>query len=410
MARTRLSAIAIEKLAPPTSGRIELYDAEVPGLTLRVSGSGAKSWSLTYRFKGTLRRLTLGQYPGVSLKLARDRAREARASIQRGADPVEENKAQERDKLLNGFASCVDDYVAKYAKPTQRTWKKTESVLKRFAVKAWGDRPVKEIRRRDVVDLLDEVSRTRPGQAHHLRCFLSHMFKWLIEREVLEASPLTGVAPRFKPQPRSRTLSDAEIVALWKATANLGGPFGAATRLLLLTGMRRDEVSRLRWDELDCDWAAMPASRMKNGRDFRAPLSATAKAIVGSQPKLTFIDRGELKTCPWVFSTNGKTPISGWGKAKERLDTFMSEEFREPVTEWRLHDMRRTVASGLAGLGYRTEIIKRVLAHVAKANDVTSVVYNWHTYDAEAMEAIQKWAAHIARLTTALAVVTDRPA
>jgi integrase len=345
--------------------------------------------------RGQARRLTLGQYPGVDLKLARERARDARAVIQRGEDPVERKKQEERDRQVNGFRSCVTEFVEKYAKPQQRTWKQTKRALDRLAVPVWGDRPVKEIRRRDVVELLDNVAKNTPCQANLLRAYLSRMFNWLIEREAVEVSPLLGVAPRTKPQPRSRILSDPELAALWKATAKLGGAFGAATRFLTTTGVRRDEASELRWDELDGDWAAMPGSRMKNGRDFRAPLSATAKTIVDSMPKL-----GE-----YVFTTTGKKPISGWGHVKARLDKLMSDELGEPVTEWRLHDLRRTLASGLARLGYRTEVIKRVLGHVAKATDVTSVVYNWHNYDAEAMEAVQKWAAHLAKLTTGLEVV-----
>lgn len=400
MARTRLTSIAVEKVAAPSSGRIELHDTEVPGLVLRVSASGSKSWSLTYRFKGVLTRLTLGQWPGLSLREARERAREARGTIQRGVDPAQERKAAEREQRLT-FSACVDDYIAKYAKPHQRTWKKTQSIMRRLAVAAWGDVPVRDIRRRDVVDLLDALSARTPYQANHLRCYLSHFFKWLMEREIIEASPLTGVAPRLKPQPRSRVLSDAEIAALWHATQQLGGPFGAATRLLLLTGMRRQEASALRWDELDGDWAAMPASRMKNGRDFRAPLSSAAKAIVESMPKMG----------AHVFTTTGKTPISGWGKVKERLDHVMVAELGEPVADWRLHDVRRTVASGLARLGYRTEIIKRVLAHVAATSDITSTVYVWHQFDEEALEAVNRWAVHVARVASRLSVVPpDRDA
>jgi integrase len=393
-----LTTLYIEKLPPPQFGRAEVHDKEVPGLILRVSPSGVKSWSFKYRSRsrqGAQQRLWLGQFPGVSLKLARERARDARGAVQRGSDPVEEKKVEEREARENGFESCVKDFIEKYAKPRNRTWEETKRILDRLAVPVWGSRPVKEIRRRDVVDLLDDVGRDTPYQANQLRAHLSKLFNWLLEREVVELNPVAGVAPRIKVQPRDRVLTDGEIITLWKATGRIGGAFGAAVRVLLLTGVRRDEAADLRWDELDGEWAAMPGSRMKNGRDFRAPLSATAKAIIDAQPKL----------CDHVFTTSGKKPISGWGKAKEKLDKYMSEELKEPVADWRLHDLRRTVASGLARLGYRTEVIKRVLGHVAKATDVTSVVYNWHNYDAEATEAVQKWAAHLAKLTTALEVV-----
>ncbi|WP_459868770.1 tyrosine-type recombinase/integrase [Halomonas shantousis] len=390
MARTRLTAAAVSKLPPPDSGRKEVYDAEVPGLTLRITASGVRSWSFTYRKNNKSRRLTLGQYPGVSLKLARERARDARASVQRGEDPVEDKKEKERERTRNGFDACARDFVEKYCKPNLKTWKKIDSCFERFAIPAFGDRPVKEIRRRDIVDLLDKVAAKTPGQAHHLRAFLSKMFKWLLEREIVEVNPVVGTAPRHKAQPRSRVLSEAEIVALWKATERLGGPFGACTRVLLLTGVRRDEASYLRWDELDGDFAKLPASRMKGGRDFKVPLSATAKDIVASMPAL-----GD-----YVFTTNGRSPISGWSKAKTRLDEYMGEELGESVPDWRLHDLRRTLASGLAMLGVRSEVIKRALGHAASANDVTAVHYLWHNYDTEALEAVQVWAGHIEKITS----------
>lgn len=389
MPSIRFTAVAVEKLVPSDS-RVDYYDSEVPGLVLRISPSGAKCWSFTYRVTGKPRRLSLGAHPGVSLKLARDRARDARAAVQRGEDPVEDKKTEQRHKKLTGFASCARDFVEKYAKRNQRTWKETESLLERFPIPEWGDKPVADIRRRDVVDLLDKVAAKTPYQANHLRAYLSRLFKWLIEREVIEVSPVAGVAQRIKPQARSRILSDAELAVLWHATLKVGGAFGAAARFLMTTGVRRDEASRLRWDELDGSWAAMPASRMKAGRDFRAPLSTTALAIVEGMPK--------FDKCPYVFTTNGRAAISGWSKPKLQFDKLMAEALGEAVTPWRLHDLRRTVASGLAGLGYRAEVIKRVLGHAANSNDVTAVHYNWHNYDAEAMAAMQAWANHIAKL------------
>jgi len=139
----------------------------------------------------------------------------------------------------------------------------------------------------------------------------------------------------------------------------------------------------------------MPASRMKGGRDFRAPLSSTAVSIVEGMPR--------FEKCPYVFTTNGRSPISGWSKTKEKLDKYMSEELGEPVADWRLHDLRRTCASGLAKLGVRAEVIKRILAHTPPAADVTASVYNQHMYDAEARQAIEAWAEHVASLTEELA-------
>lgn len=391
MASKRLTAAAVEKLTPPSTGRREVYDAEVPGLTLRISMTGIKSWSFTYRSGGRARRLSLGKYPGVSLKLARERAREARAKVQRGEDPVEDRKAAEREKRYNGFTACANDFVLRYCKPKLKSWKQIERTLERFAIPQFGDRPVGEIRRRDIVELLDKVAAKTPGQSNHLRAYLSKMFKWLIEREVVEINPVIGVARRWKSQPRSRVLDEAELVALWKATERLGGAFGACTRFLLTTGVRRDEASHLRWDEVEGDFACLPASRMKGGRDFKVAIPSVAKGILMDQPR--------FDGCPYVFTTNGRTPISGWSKAKSKLDEYMAEELGAPVADWRLHDLRRTLASGLAMLGVRAEVIKRVLGHAANANDVTALHYLWHNYDAEALEAVEAWSGYLAKLT-----------
>jgi integrase len=330
--------------------------------------------------------MTLGAYPGVSLKLARDRAREVRAEVQRGGDPIQDRKREEEERRLTGFASCAQQYIEQYAMRRQKAWKDTERVFRKFAVPAWGERPIKEIRRRDVVRLLDEIAETTPHQANRLRICLSRMYKWLIEREVVETSPILGVAPRVKSRARSRILSEAELAALWIATERVGSPFGPAIRFLMLTGVRRSEGACLRWEELDGNWAAMPASRMKGGRDFRAAMPDAAKAIVEGMPRI----------CEYVFTTTGRSPISGWSKYKLRLDAIMTELLGEPVPDWRLHDLRRTLASGLAALGFRAEIIKRVLGHAAKSNDVTEAHYNWYNYDAEALAAVQKWAEHLA--------------
>lgn len=389
MGSLRLTAIAIEKMATPVK-RKDVYDSDVPGLVLRLLPTGTKSWSFTYKAGGKAKRLSLGIYPGVSLKLARERGRAARAERQRGGDPVEDKKAEERERQLYSFEACANDFVDKYCKPNLKTWKSVESGLKRHAIPAWGHMPAKDVRRRDVVELIDKVAAKAPGQSNHLRAYLSKMFNWLLEREVVELNPVVGVAKRHKSQPRDRILNEAEIKALWKATGEMGGAFGNCVRFLLTTGVRRGEASLLRWEELEGDFALLPASRMKGGRDFKVALSSEAQSIVENMPRL-----GE-----YVFTTDGRSPISGWSKTKRQLDEMMEKELGEPVPDWRLHDLRRTVASGLAMLGFRAEVIKRVLGHAANANDVTEVHYNWHNYDDEALEAVKTWADYVLKLVS----------
>ena len=408
MPSVKLTSLYIDNLVPEAK-TVEHYDKGVPGLVLRHSPTGVKSWSFTYNRKYQRRRVSLGVYPGLSIKLAHDRARELRGAVERGEDPWADKKVEERERELNGFESCVAKYIE--SKGDQKSAPATKRILERLAVPVFRERPVKEVTRRDINDLLDRLKKKTPYQANLLRAHLRALFGWLAKRDAVLVNPVIGVDHCVKALPRERILTDAELVALWKATFKLpkpntaddrDSPFGPAIRLLLLTGMRREEVGCLKWSEIDGDWALLPGSRMKNGRDFKAPLSPVAKRIIEGMPK------GD----EYVFARRGlkkRQPISGWGKAKERLDELMAQELEleegRVVEDWRIHDLRRTVASGLAMLGTRPEVIKRILAHVPPKSDVTAFVYNRFMYDDEAMGAVTKWAAHVLKLVSGLEVV-----
>ena len=409
MPSVKLTTLYIDNLIPEAK-TVEHYDKGMQGLVLRHSPTGVKSWSFTYNRKYERRRISLGAYPGVSIKLAHERARELRGAVERGEDPWYDEKVEARERELNGFRTCVEKYIE--SKGSQKSAPHAKRILERLAVdEMWEDRPVKEITRRDVHELLDGIKKDAPYMANHLRAQLHAMFEWLASRDAVLVNPVHGVDHCVKALPRERILSDAEIVALWKATFRLpkpnteddrDSPFGPAIRLLLLTGMRREEVGCLKWDEIDGNWALLPGSRMKNGRNFKAPLSPAAKRLIDEMPK------GD----EYVFARRGlkkRQPISGWGKAKERLDKLMAEELGlqkgETVKDWRIHDLRRTVISGLARLRTRPEVIKRIVAHTPPRSDVTGSVYNWYMYDDEAMEAVTKWASHVLQLVSGLEVV-----
>jgi integrase len=404
MPKLRLSALALDKLEPPQTGRLELYDYEVPGLTLRVTATGAKSWSLQYRHHGALRRMTLGQYPGLSIKEARERAREARGAVQRGSDPVEEKKAEEREAAESGFASLVDDFVERYAKVHQREWKETERILKKNAATVFGERPVREIRRRDVVDLLDRIYARAPYAANQTRAHLSRMFNWLVEREVLDASPLVGARPRKLAPPRQRVLSDEELAAFWTAAGELGQPYGPALKFMLLTGLRRTNASWLRFDQVNGDWASFTSDEMKGRRPFKCPLSKAAQALVAAQPRLTIVVDGKPTPSPYVFTSEGTHGLSNWSDVKERVAWRMADLLKREVERFTIHDLRRTMSTGLARLHVALEVRDRCTDH--KTKGVTAEVYTVFAWDDEALEAVQKWSAHVARVTTNLKVVS----
>src|SRR5262249_48996229 len=188
----------------------------------------------------------------------------------------------------------------------------------------------------------DGVSESR---ARALHAALSVCFGWLLRHRKVDANPCAGVWRPRPPAARDRVLTNAEIAKFWKATDSVGGAFGSALKLLLLTGSRLNEVSALRWDEVseDGDQLNIPATRTKNKRAHVVPLAPAAREIVAAQPK--------IDGCEFVFTTNGVAPVSGWSKMKARLDAEME------VAPWRLHDLRRTAVSGMGELGIRPDVI-----------------------------------------------------
>ncbi|EKO3610625.1 integrase arm-type DNA-binding domain-containing protein [Vibrio metschnikovii] len=384
MAKIKLTDAGIKRLTTPEKTK-DVYDSEVAGLVLRLQPTGTRSWSYTYRLKGKAKRLTIGKYPAVGLKLAREQGRQIRAELDRGGDPVEDRKAAEREKQTYSFEACANKFVEIYCKPNLRSWKTIERTLERFAIPEWRGKAAKDIKRRDVVELIDKVASKTPGQSNHLRAYLSKMYVWLIEREIVETNPVLGVTKRHKVVARDRVLSDEELVALWRVTESEGSVFSQCIRFLMLTGCRRDEASFLSWTEVDGQFASLPAIRMKAGKDFRIALSTKAQAVLESMPA-----KGN-----YIFTTTGDKPISGWGKAKARIDRLMEEHMGEQIPNWCLHDLRRTAATNMAKLGIRQEVIKRVLGHAASTNDVTLIHYLWHNYDQEALKAVNMWAKYI---------------
>ena len=185
-------------------------------------------------------------------------------------------------------------------------------------------------------------------------------------------------------------MKPAEIVSFWSACDKLGGPFGPLYKILLLTGCRLREVSDMRRTELSADYCTIPGSRTKNHRPHALPVPTMARQIINSVPVI----EGE----GYVFTTTGKTPVSGFSKSKQLLDEVMVEYAGGPVEPWRTHDLRRTAASGMQKLGIRTEVIERALNHVSGSFAGVAGIYQCDPLEPEVREALQRWADHIAGL------------
>lgn len=252
-----------------------------------------------------------------------------------------------------------------------------------------------EIARRDVIELLDStVDRGAATMANRELAAVRRMFGWCVERGILDASPCAGMRAPVPERSRDRLLSDDEIRLFWNAADTIGWPFGPLFKLLLLTGQRRDEVGEMRWREIDGDkrlWT-LPRERVKSDRAHEVPLCDAAVAILAVLPRVS-------GRPGYVFTTNGETPVSGWSRAKNRLDKAMADAGMtgEP---WRLHDLRRTAASGMARLAIDLPVIEKVLNHVSGSFAGIVGVYQRHGFADEKRRALDTWGAHVERLVT----------
>jgi integrase len=385
----RLTQLAVEKVRPVSGRRLEIHDgpAGVPGLALRVTDRGVRSYTLMYRVSGRQRRLTLGRHPVMSLTDARLRAREALQLVERGIDPAASRAEERRERERNTVRVVAEEYIARHLRKNTRRWRDAERMLQGAVLPSWGDRPAKAISRRDVLDLVDDIADRAPVMANRVLSMVRRLFAWGIARGIVDTNPADGVRPPHRENARDRVLTDPELAAIWRACVGLGFPFGSIVRLLALTGQRRSEVAAMRWSQVDLDrrlWTLPPEST-KSARAHVVPLSEAASAILKALPRLA----GEL-----VFPARiGSGPASGFSAAKLRLDALSG------VAGWRLHDLRRTAASGMARLGHPPHVVSAILNHAPGATlGPVSAIYNRHLYLDERHRALEAWARHVEQI------------
>lgn len=381
--RKKLTPKTIDALPPAKDKRYEVRDALIPGLLVRVSVSGAKVWYVTTRVDGRLKRIRVGRYPIVSLADAREAAREVLRKVELGIPLVE---PQVEEDEVTTLGAIIPEFIRLYAKPRNRDWKGTESVLTKFA--SLYDRPIEQIKRRDVVRVLDEiVASGTPFRANRALAAIKKLMNWCLDRGVIEANVLSGLQPPTKEIGRDRVLSDGELRACWEGADEEGFPFGTCTKLMILTGQRRSEVAGMRWSEVDLEKAiwTIPAKRAKNATLHVVPLAPLVVELLRAAPRFLQSDL--------VFTTNGRTAVSGFGRVKRRLDSQVQAE------GWRFHDLRRTVATNLAMSGVSPHVIEAVLNHKTGIVSGVAAIYNRHTYLDEKRAALDLWSQHIRELT-----------
>lgn len=387
MPTMRLTAMAVSKLKAPTTGRDEYFDELLTGLHLRITTKNKRTWNLTYRHAGKSRRMMLGVYPILSLADARDKARDALKMLERGNDPAEVKKQDKLERQQNTISNVIEVFIERHAKPKNRTWKESRNCLRNSVGKKWGDRPLKDIQRKEVHAYLDELlDEGRTNSANAIFRAFRKMCNWSAERGIIEDSPCRYIQLPYKIEYRDRIMSEDEIKLFWQGCNEIGYPFGDILKVLMLTAQRRSEVAKMEWSELDLDaglWK-IPGERCKNGRENVVPLSPMAVKILRNVPC--------YEPQPYVFSTQGgTTPFQGFDKMKNLLVE------KTGLENWRIHDIRRSAATHISGLGFPRFVVEKLLNHVDRS--VTGI-YDRHNYVKEKREALEKWAEHLQHLLT----------
>lgn len=387
-------------LLPEGKSELIVFDDAHAGFGFRIRAGGKRTWVLQYRVGSKQRRLTLGAYPALGIDAARVKSKKEGAKH----DPQGE-KAKARADVAVTLGSVIEQYLA-VKRPTLRP--SSYSDMERYLLKAWKPlhaRPIGDISRADIaarlVTLASGGATVAPGAA---RGALSSLFAWATREGLVEANPVINTNRPALPRARDRVLTDAELIEVWRACRD--DDFGRIVRLLILSGQRREEVAGMQWSEIDLEaglWS-LPGSRTKNHRPHEVPLSDAALGVLE-----TVVKRADRD----LLFGEGEGGFSGWSRAKEALDGRIIEARAErnrrdpsktrPTLPWRLHDLRRTVATRMADLGIQPHIIEAVLNHVSGARAAVAGIYNRALYAKEKSAALVMWGEHVAGLVSGAA-------
>ena len=395
---------SLQALKPaPQGARVTVWDALMPGMAVRISGKGKRSFYAVKRRTGSSQPtwVLLGAYPVTTLAEARAKARETLGALIAGEDPAMLAEAKRRDKedaerhrRASTFGAVAEDFIKRHATPL-RSGRMVAGYVRRELVPAWGERPIADITRRDVIALVEAIldrsgerpargTRRRDGGPYAARHTLSaarKLFNWAVGRDLLAASPCDRVKAaelHGAPEARDRMLTDEELRQVWAAAVATPYPYGPLVRLLILTGQRRDEIASLHRSEVDLDRAmiVIGPERMKGKVGHSVPLTPAAVEILRSLPRFAAGD--------FVFSgQTGARPFSGFSKAKNRMDRTAGD-----IAPFTLHDLRRTVRTRLAELGITPFIGELVIGHTQKG---VHAVYDLHRYEKEKRDALERW-------------------
>jgi integrase len=410
----------VRKLKPKEKKYIQ---SEGNGFTVRVMPSGLKTWLYVYAFDTKRREMNLGSYPDVALETARDKFEDARKKVKNGVDPMaeKEEEADERRKAPTVADLCAD-YVERHAKKFKRSWAKDERILNRDVVPGWGKRKAADIKKRDVVLILEKiVDRGAPIMANNTFAVIRKMFSWAVEKDILPMTPCFGVKMPAPKVSRERVLSESEIKTFWGSLDSCGmSPASrSALRLILLTAQRPGEVMGMHTSEISGEWWTIPAGRAKNKKTHRVYLPPFTREIIAGAVELAaggaseaegyqgFVFPSRLKGEPRSVAPMALVKAVGknlmWPMTDAKGVPLFDAEGK-PATVNRIgvehftpHDLRRTAATFMAESGEMDEVIDAILNHSKQG---VIKVYNQFKYDAQKRAALESWSRRLVSITT----------
>jgi integrase len=375
-----------------------IWDQVIKSFGIRVGDSGAVSFFVAARQRGGSRtpiKIGLGRYPVLSLADARTRAKAVLRDLADGIDPRQQRALRQRAEEVekaHRFDAVAEDFIARHV-VRARTAKAIEQRIRRELISRWGGWPIDGVTRAQVVAMVDElVHRGHPEAARQSLVYARRLFSWAIARGLLAASPCDHLSGRDligSKRPRQRILADAELALIWQATAGLRYPDDPFIRLLLLLGVRRSELGRAHWDELDLAQArwTLPSARMKSAGAFVVPLAPAALEILRGLPRFA---------SGHVFAARGTRPLNDYGAVKAKLDQRIAAlNGGRSLEAWVLHDARRTFRTGLSTLRIAPHVAELCLAH---AQPGLARVYDLHRFEPEKRHALAAWTAHLLRI------------
>jgi integrase len=382
--RIRLTKSAIDGL-PVLAQDTVYWDAALPGFGVKVTPKGRKVFLVMYRLAGAgsrLRKYTIGPYGRITLPMARAQAQKIFAARLDGRDPAEEKKQTRRRLVVDRIDDLVETFIREHVAQIGSR-KQVTNLFRRDVIAHWGTKSVHEIKRRDVSDLVSVISERNAHAGYRLLKTLKTFYRWCVGGAVIEFSPAEGLSTSYRESSRDRVLTDQELAAVIIAARQMPWPYGGIIEFLALTGQRREEVAQVKGEEFDENtrtWT-MPASRTKNKRAHIVHLSEPAWAVVSKH-----LNEG------YVFATSRGKNFQAFAKGKRALDKLCG------VKGWRLHDLRRTIVSGMARLGVPPHVADKILNHQAGTISGVAAVYQRHDFLAERKDALDLWGVHVQKI------------